>query len=157
MNHPPRVCVFCSVEKRFEPFYRTVRQHYPDAHVVVILRNGIQLTEAERDLVDKVQELELQSFSLTRFGGLIRMVRRLREGKYDQLIVLFDSLKLRVLSAFSGATRCSVWKEDGRMVIIPASLLRSMSQIARLRAIGYWKLSRVWLSSRLLPVRPRAK
>lgn len=155
MSHTPRICVFCSIERRYEPIYRTVRKRFPDATVVAMLRHGVLLAEDERSLVDEVRELDLASFSVTRAGGLLRMVNMMRNEHFDELIVLFDSLKLRILCAFSGATRCAVWKEDGRMVIVPTSFARSMSQVARLRAIGAWKVAKVWLGSRLFPVRPR--
>jgi len=87
---------------------------------------GYPISEAERALVDEVIELPQTAYSLRRPATLTRLINGLRTAHYDAFVITFDSPRLNLLAAVSGANEKIRYTFSGRREaihpMIPATL-----------------------------------
>lgn len=91
------------------PAIRAIRLHLPIAHLSVLVLVGSAQVLARNPDVDEVlvaSNEELTTGPLrARAASHLRLIRRLRQGRFDLLIDLTDSDRTAVLSGLSGARR----------------------------------------------------
>ena len=149
---PTKVCAFYSKGRTYLDVLQCVRQGYPEARVSAIIPARYPISREETVLVDEVVETERTRYSLREIRPLIRLVRQIRAGHFDAFVVMFDSPRLRILSALSGARQHLYCRMDGEFVplrsSIPGTLLDVLVRAIRGRATYAY----IWLIVRLLHV-----
>ena len=123
MNTPARICAFYSRGPHFQRLLKHLRVEYPDAVIHAIVPPTFP-EEVLQEVVDEVIKTGQAQWSLREVGALRALLGLLRGGHYDLFVVMFDSPKLRVLAALSGARKRQLFTIDGRMVPLRLALLR---------------------------------
>ena len=106
--------------------------------------------------MDDTVETERVCYGLRDVAACLRLVRTLRGGRYTLFIILFDSLRLRVLARLSRCARCAVYTSGGSTTDIRQSVLGLLATEAGRRMVGIITFVGVWLAVHLLPVRSRS-
>lgn len=157
MSRVERVCLFCSVPEGNGPLLQGVRDYFPHAHVIGLVRPDAKITPKQRAYANEMLETTGSAFSARRISGLIELTRNLRALKCDHLIVMFDSLKLRIFCVLSGARSAECWRPDGKIVVLPTNLLLTLLQLAWYRSAGTRSILGIAYSLYLRPPKPLAK
>lgn len=123
MSTPTRLCAFYSRGPHFQRMLTNLRLQYPEAEIHAVVPPSFPV-ELLKDLANEVLQTEQTQWSLRSPGALARLVGLLRRGNYDLFVVMFDSPKLRVLAALSGARTRQHFTIDGRMLPLRLALLR---------------------------------
>lgn len=146
MNDRQRICVFYSQCEHFNRLVRAVRDQNPAAHICTMVPSGF---DASRDAelaaaVDEVVETERASYSPLHPIALVRLARRIRNDRFDRFVILYETLKLRGLAAFSAAPVCECWTAYGRIKPVSSSPMSTLSgHIARTFS-GRIRFLRIW-------------
>lgn len=133
-----KVCLYYSRGPHFMRTLKQLREDHPDAAITVAVPPGFP-RDPLAGLADEVVERP-------RPGGLgdaWRAARALRAEGYDLLVVMFDSLNLRLLAALSGARTRECHTIEGRVIRLRGGLMRrAISEaLARVRGqIRYWRI-----------------
>ena len=149
MTPAPQVCVFYSKGRTFADVVSHVKAREPNAQVFALVPAGYPVAEIELTPPHEVVQTELAQYSWRDLRPFLRLVRQLRRTRYDAFVILFDSPRLRVLSALSGATRRLYCAMDGDLVPVKASVAGTLAaELARmlwgrLAYAGLWVIVRV--------------
>lgn len=149
MNGPQRIGVFYSIKHAFENVLIAARGQYPDARITAIVPRGYAMSEKERALVDDVVETDSEKYRITDLGGFFGLVRLVRRGNYDVFIVLFLSIRHRVIAAASGAPRCESWALDGQRRRLASSVPGAVFEWLLTLASGQLAYARAWAKTHL--------
>ena len=154
MNHSERVCVFFSVGNDFAKVVRTVRARCPAARITAMAPPDFPMDGV---VADDVVRMEVQRYRPWQVGRLRRLARQLRAGRYDRFVVLFPSVKLKMLVSLSGAPQCECWGVDGRVRRLDPGFWGNFSGELPRRLRGFWQFLDVWAQTLLRPVRKRGR
>jgi hypothetical protein len=103
-------------------------------------------TDAIAPLVDKVIKTRYTRYALHQPWRTLDLVKELRKGNYYRFIVIFDSVKLRILAAMSHAPACCCWALHGRVIPLETNVPHVLWDIARQIPRGWFRYLRVWLN-----------
>jgi len=149
---PTKVCAFYSKGRTYLDVLQCVRQRYPEAHVSAVIPARYPISREETALVDEVVETERTRYSLREIRPLIRLVRQIRAAHFDAFVVMFDSPRLRILSALSGARQRLFCRMDGEFAPLHSSVPGVMADVLVRSIRGRAAYAYIWLIVRLLHV-----
>jgi hypothetical protein len=86
--------------------------------------------------------------------AFLRFLRRLRAARYGVLVVMFDTPRLRLFAALSGAKRCACVTADGRFLEWKGSVLREAGLLLLRELLGRVAYLILWLGVHLFPTKP---
>jgi ADP-heptose:LPS heptosyltransferase len=120
---------------------------YPGAVITAMTPPGYP-RDALTGLADRLVETAQRRYSPKQPGTLRALLRQIQAGRYDLFVVMFDSPRLRLLSALTGVRKRYCYTADGRyyrLTLSVASLLvktiyrniRGRITYARIRYIVY--------------------
>lgn len=149
MKNPEHICVFFSIGNDFPKVVRTVRARNPEARITAMAPPNFPM---ENVAADEVVRMEIQRYRPWHVARLRRLARLLKSGRYDRFVVLFPSIKLKMLAILSGAPRCECWGVDGRVRTLDRSIWRSFAGEIPPRLRGMRQFLAVWVQT-LRPVK----
>lgn len=85
-------------------------------------------------------------------GVLLSIVRAIRRQRLDVFVVLFDSPRLRLLAALSGARERQCCLVDGRTLPVRVTIAGNVFRTLGGRLRGQFRYARIWLSVHLTRV-----
>ncbi|MFM1919069.1 MAG: hypothetical protein RLZZ303_703 [Candidatus Hydrogenedentota bacterium] len=138
MSTPPRVFIVCSFDKGLQKLAECVRRDYPSARIEAVVPRGQALTESEARHLDGV--IESNSRTLSAFGGffaLLCIARQLRAARPEEVVLQFESLKLRCFGLACRPKRLRAWLGNGQRLEFPLSLRENLADLAAHRVRGY--------------------
>lgn len=127
MKRPKRIGAFYSHGPHYARMLQYLREAYPGAEVTAILPPGFP-GDALAGLAEKRMVTALPAYSIRNIRALRQLVRSIRAADYDLFVVMFDSSKLRLLSALGGARRSYCYGPDGRFVRIRLALTATLAR-----------------------------
>lgn len=137
-----RICALYSHGPHYARVLRHLRQAYPEAVVTALVPPGFP-NEPLEGLAHK--RLDMPDAAVDRRG--LRALRALlpvvRRGRYGLFVVMFDSFRLRLLAALSGARERRCFTADGRFIRLRLSLVRLLADALwrNLRGrVTYWRI-----------------
>jgi hypothetical protein len=146
------ICVFYSKGRTYLDVLQCVRKQYPDARLYAIIPPGYPVSAEERSLFDNAIQTDRPRYTLRGLRPLISLIRQIRAVHLDAFVVMFDSPRLRIFSALSGAQQRLFCRMDGQLVplhdTIPGALADTLIRSIR----GRLAYACIWLIVRLLHV-----
>jgi len=157
MSEPNRIGVFYSIRHRFEDVLKNIRRQYPNARLTAIVPKDYPVSEVERRFVDAVVETEYARYSPRKPAAMKRLMAMVKDQNYDLFIVLYTSIRHRLIAGASHAKRCECWSIDGRTLPLHNSVLPALWAATTIYLWGQWSYLRIWLNVYLRSVRPRRR
>ena len=136
MNNSERACVFFSIGSDFAKVVKTVRARHPGARITAMAPPDFPMDGVA---ADDVVRMEVQRYRPWHVARLRRLARQLRAGRYDRFVVLFPSVKLKMLASLSGAPKCECWGVDGRVRRLDPGFWGNFSGELPRRLRGFWQ------------------
>lgn len=112
MKEVRNIAAYYSRGPHFARLLKELRKRYPEARLTAITPPGFP-QEALIGQADRMIHTSQAVYGLHEPGALFSLVGQLRKGKYDLFVVMFDSPKLRMLAALSGAKRRACYTTSG--------------------------------------------
>jgi hypothetical protein len=147
-----RVCAFYSKGRGFLDVLRCLRAQYPGAELVAMTPPGYEMSSEEKAEASRVVATELAAYSAGSPRAFLRLVRQIRASRYDVFVITFDSTRLRILAALSGASSCAYCSLDGRIVPIGPTVAGTLAAAAARNAWGRVVYAWVWTVVRVAKV-----
>ena len=122
---PETICAFYSRGPHFLRMLKFLRALHPAARITAVVPPSFP-AEAALGIANQVIKTQHAQWSLRQQRELRKLVRVLREGHYDLFVTMFDSPKLRVLAALSGAPIRQCYTIDGRYLPLRLALGRQL-------------------------------
>lgn len=160
----PKVYVIASLAMGMPTTLRCVRRDYPDAEVVGVYPRGYQVTEVESKHTDA--ELFSSARTMSAVGGLLGLIRLagiIRAAGAEEVVLQFESLKLRLFGIACRPRRLRAWLGNGHRLELPLGMWANVSDLYLHRARGYGVVARAWWHAYVLgmknepPERPHGK
>lgn len=107
-----------------------VRRLRPHMEIIAILSPRASRQEME-GLVDGFITIELSPLRLLLSASFVKMIRQLRQENFDTLIIRYNTLKLKLLSAWIAPQKAELWLTQGSVIPIEqnsAALIRNHLQ-----------------------------
>jgi hypothetical protein len=132
-EHPPnadseteRICAFYSHGPHFRRLLRYLRHKHPEAQVTALIPPDYpeRHIEQEVDVVERTSHTREGMSTPKAFFGLLRQIRR---GDYDRLVIMFDSPRLRILAALTGIPERRCYDVNGRYQPVRLGLVRAVA------------------------------
>ena len=140
---PNTIAVFYSRGPHYLRALRYLRANTPDADITAIVPPGYP-REALSEVPDHCVETGRKTNSLIHPVALIRLCRMVRARRFELFVVLFPSLKLRLLAAASGARHTYCYGPDGRFLPLHFAPGKFMLDWIWRRILGHWTFLRIW-------------
>lgn len=153
MTTAERIGVFFNKGRNLTDVLRAVRKEHPAAHICAIVPKSYSATEQELALVQETAYVERARYGLGDMGGFVRLIGQIRKQRYDVFVIMFDTPKVRLLGAVSGARAVWYCRLDGRLVPISKSILGILGSVIARRTVGGVVYGGAWLAVRLLKTR----
>jgi len=125
VKEPQNIAAFYSRGPHFARVLRELRKRYPEAKLTAIAPPDFP-KEALVGQADRLVYTHQPAYRLQELSALFSLVTQIRKGKYDLFAVMFDSPRLRVLAALSGARQRVCYTTDGRYIPMRLSPLRQI-------------------------------
>jgi len=154
-EHKENIVVYCSRTEGFAKLLEYIREAHPQAHLSVIFPKEHVATEQEKALADEMIDSGMGSARLVQIPALRKLAQRLQAHKIDELIIQFESIKLRWLAVAVRPRRCTCWLGNGQLLELPTHAGATVSDLARHRLKGYGWVLRLFARSWLWPIRPQ--
>ena len=141
-NEVGRICALYSHGPHYARVLRHLRRAYPDAVITALVPPGFP-NEPLEGLAHKRLDLPAKAARRRGFAALRAILPVIRRGRYDLFVVMFDSFRLRLLAALSGARERRCFTADGRFIPLRLSLARLLAGTAwrNLRGrVTYWRI-----------------
>lgn len=122
MSAPENICAFYSRGPHFLRMLKQLRAAHPEARITAVVPPTFP-AEAALGLANQVIKTQHAQWSLRQHRALRKLVGVLREGRYDLFATMFDSPKLRLLAALSGARARVCFTIDGRQIPLRLAVL----------------------------------
>ena len=144
MDGPKRIGLFYSLGPHFGRALRQVRAAHPHARITALVPPGFPKAMLEH--ADDCLTVPPPPHGLRNAAALARV---LREQRFDRLVVLFDSPRLRVLARLSGARERWCCGPDGRHAALEGGVLGALLRGLGRKVRGHLTWARIWLEIRL--------
>jgi hypothetical protein len=153
MSERPKVFVFCSHTQGFHKMLEFLRAAHPEAYLAAIFPQGHLVAEKEQELLDEVVIAPTASYSLFKVNALLGLARQLRARELDELILAFESLKLRLFVVLVKPRTATAWLTSGQRLALSTHLVPTLWDLFVHRLRGYGTLVRVNLLTLLRPIK----
>ena len=147
-----RICIFYSKGRRFLDVLRCLRAKYPAAELVAMVPPSYKMSPEEKAEANRVVTTELEAYSARTYQPFRRLIQQIRAGRYDVFVITFDSTRLRILAALSGASSCAWCSLDGQVVLIRPTVAGTLAAAAARNLWGRLVYAWIWLVVRLAKV-----
>lgn len=139
---PERICAFYSQGPQYVRMLRCLRESYPHATLVAAIPADFPF-EAIDGLVDETLRLPeaKEKHSLRRSWAALRSIR---QAACSHMVVMFDSPRLNLLSALSGARYRHCFSVDGRFYRLDRKPVPLVVDAALRRLQGQWNFLCAW-------------
>ncbi len=151
------VLVVMSCEDGYAMLVKELRRRNKDARLIAVVLPGHEASSISREAADEIWEMRAYSNRLQEAVEFRRLAAKIRNEQIDELILQFESIKLRVLAVFSRPRVCNVWLRNLQIVSLSPSLCATLLELFRLRVSGYIKLMAALVCCYLVPIRSRVK
>ncbi|MCX5772374.1 MAG: hypothetical protein NTZ09_19165 [Candidatus Hydrogenedentes bacterium] len=148
-----RVCAFYSKGRRFLDVLRCLRAKYPAAELIAVTPPNYKMSPDEKAEANRVVTTELDAYSARTHQAFRRLVQQIRASRYDVFVITFDSTRLRILAALSGAHSCAYCSLDGKVVLIRPTVAGTLAGAAARNLWGRLVYAWVWTVVRVAKVR----
>jgi len=149
-----RVCVFYSKGRNYLDVLRRVRAEYGKAELTAMTPPNYRLSHQEVAVADAVETTERAAYSAKDPKPFLRLVGRIRNARYDVFVITFDSTRLRILAALSGAKQCAWCSLDGQIVRIRPTVVGALASAGARNVGGRLVYAWLWAYVRLAKVKP---
>lgn len=156
MSNPNRIAVMYSYGPHFIPAIRLLRQQYPDSRLTALIPPAFP-QEPIASLVDEILVSVPEPGAHRSLPDMYRLLHSIRGGRYDMLVLLFDSLKLRMIASASNAATVYCFTVDGRLAPLTTPLYRSLLDTSWRVLYGHILYYKIWWHIRLHPIRSEKK
>lgn len=147
MSGKRKVCALYSAGAHYPLVLRRLREAYPDAEITALVPPEYPVPEEGLPGADRVERLAGRGLR-----DAAAALRQVRGGAFDVFAVMFDSPRLRMLAALSGARERAWCTPGGRLVPLTGSAPRvALGEAARLMR-GHVVFGALWALVRVLPV-----
>ena len=119
-----RICAFYSHGPHYRRLLRYLRQKHPNAQVTALIPPDYPADHIADD-VDAVETTAQTGYGLSNPRGFIVLLRQIRRERYDRFVVMFDSPRLRILTALAGARERRCYDVNGRYRILRLGLVHT--------------------------------
>ncbi len=153
MTPGKRMAVFYSAGAHFTRALEALRAQDPGAHITAIVPRGHPAADAARGVADRVEITECPVYSPRDWAACFRLVRGMRAARYDGFFVLYDSPRLKMLAALSGARARAFLTASGECFPLAGGVASVSFLLALCRLWGFFAYAGMWLAVRCLPVR----
>lgn len=147
MTEPERICAFYSRGPHFMRLLAFLREQHPQAHITALVPPEYP-KEHLRDRADAVMEAAKARYVARDLSGIRELLSRIRAERFHEFVVMFDSPRLRLFAAFTGAPRRSCYTIDGRYFPLKLSPLRVACSTLWRAARGRMTYAYVYLNVR---------
>lgn len=158
----PKVYVISSHALSTPKLLECVRRDYPEGEVIAVYPSGHVVTPREQGFLDST--LVSSSASLTGVRGLFGLLRILlliRASRPEEVVLQFESIKLRLFGIACRPRRLRAWLGNGTRLELPLRLRPTLADLFAHRVRGYGVTLRAWWHAFVLhainepPERPR--
>jgi len=125
VKEPRNIAAFYSRGPHFARLLKELRKRYPEARITAIAPPGFP-QDALVGQADRLVYTDRPVYTLQEPGALLGLVGQIRKGKYDLFAVMFDSPKLRMLAALSGARQRVCYTTSGQYQPLRLSPVRQV-------------------------------
>lgn len=144
--------VFYSKGRTFASALRCIRAARPGAALTAIVPEGYPVCDEERCVADAFLEIGKGRYGLKDVGALARLTGFLRVRRFDAFVILFDSPKLRVLSALVGAGERLFCRMDGKLLPVRQSIPGTTVEAVARALWGRLVYAALWMAIRVTRV-----
>lgn len=144
MSEPKRICAFYSHGPHYRRMLRFLREQHPAAHITALVPPAYPREFLEGQVDDIVVTAQSQ-YSSRDTAAIRQLLRLIRGGGYDLFVVMFDSPRLRILSALTGIGQRYCYQADGRYTPARLSLLQAAGDALWRNLRGRLTYARIWL------------
>jgi len=144
MTNELHIGLFYSYGPHFIKTARALRAEHPQARITAFLPRAFP--------VDMLSDLEIEALPVLPDPGehrslaaLYAIVRAIRAQRVDIFVVLFDSPRLRLLSALSGAGERQCRLVDGRRIPVRFTFAGGLMHTLLSRIVGHARYVRIWI------------
>ncbi len=155
MTEQHRIGLLYSYGPHFKQAARALRTRYPGSRITALLPPGYP-EAVIRDVVDDIIICAPEPEYGKTPGQAWRLIKTLRRERYDVLVVLFDSLKLQLIAAMSGAGERCCHHLDNRYEPLRLSLFGAIAAGLVRHVRGRLRYMRIWWHVYRHPIRPTA-
>lgn len=141
-----RICAFYSRGPHFVRMLRCLRENYPHAVLVAAIPSSFPL-DVIAGLTDETIRLP-NGDETPRSRRDWATLRRIRKARCTQIVVMFDSPRLALLSLLSGAPKRRCFTVDGRFYRIHMNPVTLCWIHLGQRVRGQWHYLRAWWGTR---------
>lgn len=147
MSDPKRICAFYSHGPHYRRMLRFLRERHPAASIIALVPPSYpqDFLTGEADEIVTTAQTQYASRDIAAVRHLLRLIRG---GGYDLFVVMFDSPRLRVLSALTGIDERYCYLADGRYTPVRLSLMRAAADVLWRNVRGRIMYARIWLNVR---------
>lgn len=132
-----KIGVFCNGGTHFTEVLCAARRKYPAAALCAFLRRDFEVTPTISSMVDTIRRIERDDYSIADAGAVGRLIRGIRNERFDLFIVLFDSVQLNVLGGISGARNVECWDSANVIHPLPHSIAGVLLRLLGSRVYGF--------------------
>lgn len=143
MSTPQKICAYYSHGPHYARMLKHLRATYPAATIVAIVPPAYP-RDALRGLANEVQWTNSARYGLAAPGALKGLIGDIRRQRFDLIVVMFDSPKLRLLARAVGAKSRRVYTVDGRLEPVSTAVLGSLGRDLLRRLSGTLLYARLW-------------
>lgn len=144
MNEPERICAFYSHGPHYRRMLRFLRERYPAARITALVPPTYPREFLEGQVDDIVVTAQTQ-YSSRNATAIRQLIQQIRGGGYGFFVVMFDSPRLRILSALTGVAERYCYQADGRYTPVRLSLTRAIANTVWRNLRGRLTYARIWL------------
>lgn len=127
MKETLRIGVLYSRGPHFTRALQQLREAHPQARITAIVPPEYP-REALQTLADTVVVSAQNAQAGRSLKTAVSVVRQIRAGRFDRFVVMFDSLRLRLLAAASGATERACHTADGRILSLSRNPMPALAR-----------------------------
>ncbi|MBI1318660.1 MAG: hypothetical protein GC168_06895 [Candidatus Hydrogenedens sp.] len=122
MNTKPRIAAMYSRGTHYPRLLRFLRNEYPGCELTAVVPPAYpeRLLEGQ---CDRILRTEREQYGLRDLRAILTLLSTLRAERFDALVVMFNSVKLRLLASGAGAASAYVFTADRRFFPVTLSLL----------------------------------
>jgi len=146
MAPPERICAFYSQGPHYVRLLRCLRENYPNAVLVAAIPATFPF-DVIGGLVNETIRLP-DGEERGRISQGWQVLRRLRQARCAQIVVMFDSPRLHLLSALSGARQRRCFTVDGRFYRLRAGFTALLADALARPIRGRWNYLMAWWGTR---------
>ena len=120
MTDRPRLAILFNETNEAPKLIKGIRRLRPEAEIVAILSPRAPRQDIENE-VDELIILELSPLRLLFTGGFPGLIRGLRKENFHTFVIRYNTLKLKLLTAWISPQKAELWLSHGTVTAIEKS------------------------------------